>query len=75
MCYFFPQVDATEEPALGSAYGVQGYPTLKWFVDGEAKEYSGGRQACAILACLTCPAETDTKPQHVCTVYLRALKT
>ncbi len=26
---------------------MQGYPTLKWFVDGEAKEYSGGRQACA----------------------------
>lgn len=42
------QVDATEEPALGSAYSVQGYPTLKWFVNGEVKEYSGGRIACVL---------------------------
>jgi Thioredoxin len=37
------QVDATVESAVGEKYAVQGYPTLKWFVDGEALEYGGGR--------------------------------
>lgn len=39
-----PQVDATVESDLGQKFGVQGYPTLKWFVDGElASDYSGPR--------------------------------
>merc|ERR1719169_88786 len=29
------KVDATVETALGQQYGVQGYPTLKYFVGGE----------------------------------------
>jgi len=37
------KVDATAETKLGEKYEVRGYPTLKWFVDGEATEYSGGR--------------------------------
>lgn len=41
-----PQVDATQEADLGTKYGVNGYPTIKWFVDGEvAMDYSGGRDA------------------------------
>lgn len=40
------QVDATVESDLGTKFGVQGYPTLKWFVDGElATDYNGGRDA------------------------------
>ena len=40
------KVDATEEKALGTQYGVKGYPTLKWFIDGEvASDYNGGRTA------------------------------
>ena len=40
------QVDATKEKDLGTTYEIQGYPTLKWFVDGKPSvEYSGGRQA------------------------------
>ncbi|KAF6244014.1 thioredoxin-like protein [Scenedesmus sp. NREL 46B-D3] len=39
-------VDATVESDLGQKFGVQGYPTLKWFVDGElVSDYSGPRDA------------------------------
>ena len=40
---YIAKVDATENNALAGKYGVQGYPTLKWFIDGEATEYTGGR--------------------------------
>lgn len=39
------KVDADAEKSLGRKFGVQGFPTLKWF-DGkskEPKEYKGGR--------------------------------
>lgn len=40
------QVDATVESDLGQKFGVQGYPTLKWFVDGElVSDYGGQREA------------------------------
>jgi protein disulfide-isomerase A1 len=37
------KVDATEEKDLASRFEVKGFPTLKWFVNGEAQEYKGGR--------------------------------
>ena len=41
-----PQVDATEQKEIAGQHEVQGYPTLKWFVDGKvAMDYSGGRTA------------------------------
>jgi len=39
------KIDADEHRDLGKKYGVQGFPTLKWF-DGKSdkpQEYSGGR--------------------------------
>jgi len=40
------KVDATQESELGQKFGVQGYPTIKWFVNGEvASDYGGGRDA------------------------------
>ena len=39
------KVDADEHKSLGKRFGVQGFPTLKWF-DGKSdkpEEYSGGR--------------------------------
>ena len=38
------KVDATEEKDLGARFAIKGFPTLKWFIDGEeAMDYAGGR--------------------------------
>jgi len=42
------KVDCTAEKDICSKYGVQGYPTIKWFTGGEASDYSSGRNADAI---------------------------
>jgi len=36
-------VDCTVEKDLCSKYKVSGYPTIKYWVDGEIKDYQGGR--------------------------------
>ena len=43
-CLLLLQVDATENKEIAGKHEVQGYPTLKWFIDGKlASDYSGGR--------------------------------
>ncbi|EER20451.1 protein disulfide isomerase, putative [Perkinsus marinus ATCC 50983] len=42
------ELDATEHKKMAEKYGVRGYPTLYWFVDGEHSEYGGGRTAADI---------------------------
>jgi protein disulfide-isomerase A1 len=44
------KVDATQHPKSAEHYGVQGYPTLKWFVNGESSEYGGGRTSKDIVS-------------------------
>lgn len=44
------KVDATAETELGTTYGVQGFPTLKWFVNGEVNDYNGGRDEKTIVS-------------------------
>lgn len=37
------KVDVTKEEELGSQYGVEGFPTLKIFINGNPTNYEGGR--------------------------------
>jgi len=46
------KVDATVETKLAEKYGVQGFPTIKFFKKGTPMEYSGGRTADEIVAWL-----------------------
>lgn len=38
------KLDATVENTVAEQFGVKGYPTLKFFVDGEPVDYSGARE-------------------------------
>jgi protein disulfide-isomerase A6 len=51
-------VDADAHRDLGNAQGVQGFPTIKIFVDGRAIEYNGGRSAKDIVAAIHKEIET-----------------
>ena len=42
-------MDATEHKELGTKFGVKGYPTLKFFKNGVAQDYNGGRTADTIV--------------------------
>lgn len=44
------KVDATEESKLAESHEVRGYPTLKFFRNGKAMEYGGGRTAETIVS-------------------------
>jgi protein disulfide-isomerase A1 len=42
------KVDTTVETTLGEQFGIKGYPTLKFFVDGQPVDYSGAREEDAL---------------------------
>jgi protein disulfide-isomerase A6 len=57
------KVDADAERSLGKRFGVQGYPTLKWF-DGKSdkpEEYKGGRDLESLTKFIT--DKTGIKPR------------
>lgn len=57
------KVDADEHRDLGKRFGVQGFPTLKWF-DGKSEtpeEYKGGRDLESLSAWIT--DKTGIKPR------------
>ncbi|KAI1753455.1 thioredoxin-like protein [Xylaria castorea] len=57
------KVDADAEKALGKRFGIQGFPTLKWF-DGKSDkpvDYSGGRDLESLTKFITEKAGTKAK--------------
>lgn len=42
---FLGKVDATQETKLAEDFEVRGYPTIKFFINGQPIEYTGGRKA------------------------------
>ncbi|KAI0459823.1 thioredoxin-like protein [Xylaria acuta] len=59
------KVDADAEKALGKRFGIQGFPTLKWF-DGKSdkpEEYQGGRDLESLTKFIT--EKTGTKAKKV----------
>lgn len=56
-------VDATKEPALGKRFEVQGYPTVKYFKDGELAFDAGNvRDEEAIVNFMKDPKEPPPPP-------------
>lgn len=50
------KVDADEHSTLGSRYGIEGFPTLKWFPNGinsDPEDYSGGRDLDSLASFVT----------------------
>jgi protein disulfide-isomerase A6 len=57
------KVDADAEKSLGKRFGVQGFPTLKWF-DGKSdkpEDYSGGRDFDSLAEFIT--KKTSVRPK------------
>ncbi|CAL1529222.1 unnamed protein product [Lymnaea stagnalis] len=66
------KVDATVESQLAEKYQVRGYPTLKFFKNGNALEYSGGRQSSDIINWLikkTGPPATDLNDKDAASAF------
>lgn len=44
------KIDATVESGVAGEFGVQGYPTLFYFMDGQKQDYQGPRQKDGIIS-------------------------
>jgi protein disulfide-isomerase A1 len=58
------KVDATVENSLAEQFGVKGFPTLKFFIDGQPIDYSGAREEDAIynwISKKTGPSTSEVK--------------
>lgn len=58
-------LDATVHSVMASKYGVQGYPTIKFFHKGDVEDYDGGRTASDIVAWATDKAAVNIAPPEV----------
>jgi protein disulfide-isomerase A6 len=60
------QVDATTEKSLAQKYGVQGFPTIKYFgQDKQAADYQGGRSKSDIVTFAMDKVESSLPPPEV----------
>lgn len=55
-------LDATKESAIGTKFGVKGYPTVKYFVNGEFKFDVNIRDSDKIITFMQNPAEPPPPP-------------
>ena len=44
------KIDTNTYKSVGKRFNVTGFPTLKWFVNGEPSEYTGGRTDSTIVS-------------------------
>lgn len=71
------KVDATEQGDLAEQFAIRGYPTLKFFRNGEPIEYNGGRTEADIVAWVnkkTGPAATELENVAAAEAFLEANK-
>ncbi|KAJ3021947.1 protein disulfide-isomerase precursor [Thoreauomyces humboldtii] len=62
------KVDCTEQTEICEKYGVQGYPTLKVFREGEHSEFKGQRKADSIVSYMkkqNLPAVSDLSAEKI----------
>jgi protein disulfide-isomerase A1 len=58
----FGSIDATIATDLAAENGLTGYPTLKWFHNGEANDYTGQRSAASIVLWVKKRSNAITRP-------------
>lgn len=64
------KVDATVESDLASRFGVSGYPTLKWFKNGNPYDYDGPRDADGIVNYMKVRADPSWAPPPEAVIVL-----
>nr|AMM62654.1 conotoxin-specific protein disulfide isomerase (cspdi) [Conus geographus] len=67
------KVDATVETDLAGKFEVKGFPTIKFFIDGESVDYTGGRQTSDIINWLkkkTGPPAKDVKTSEEAKTFI-----
>lgn len=58
-------LDATVHTVMASRYGVQGYPTIKFFNKGDMEDYDGGRTSSDIVAWANDKVASNVPPPEV----------
>lgn len=61
----FGRVDCTVEQSVCSDYGVQGYPTLKFFGGGKVEDYNGARNKADFISFSESQKETMVPPKEL----------